>query len=128
MSLLQIFGGQRKSAKRKAQKLSVGEANAQVASGAVLLVDVREPHEWQATGRPWGSYGIALQAPDFEAQLLDLVSGDKSAPVAFSCKAGSRSAMAIKKAIALGLSEVADVDGGFLAWEAAGLPIDKVST
>jgi rhodanese-related sulfurtransferase len=50
---------------------------------------------------------------------------DRSRPVVCVCRSGKRSAQAVEKLVALGFDEVHQLDGGLMAWEQAGLPLEK---
>ena len=101
------------------QSISVCEAAKRLSSGAVM-VDVREAEEFKAVAAP-GAINVPLSLiqkigkdayrnlgvdPDTEGLLL-------------ICRSGGRSGMACGF---LGGNAI-NVDGGMLAWEAAGLPI-----
>ena len=86
----------------------------------MLLVDVREPHEF-AQGHIPGSVSYPLSAFDLET-LRHLVEEDGRRPV-LSCAAGVRSARALEHAQAAGLSLSEHYAGGFKDWAAAGEPI-----
>ena len=61
-----------------------------LASGAIQLIDVREPDEHQA-GRIAGDRLVELGRLAAEADTID-----RSRPVVFYCRSGSRSAMAAR--------------------------------
>lgn len=42
-----------------------------------------------------------------------------------SCQSGKRSAMAVAALTEAGFENLADVEGGFMAWESEGLPVAK---
>ncbi|HWV88117.1 MAG TPA: rhodanese-like domain-containing protein [Capillimicrobium sp.] len=90
---------------------------AELQADGVVLVDVREPHEWDA-GRIPGARHIPLG--DLAAQAGTL---DASAPVVFLCRMGGRSLMAAQALRAAGV-EAYSMAGGMLAWDAAGLPME----
>jgi len=50
---------------------------------------------------------------------------DKGKQTLVACKAGPRSAKASAALAELGYTGLLDVQGGFMAWEAAGLPVVK---
>ncbi|WP_354697362.1 Thiosulfate sulfurtransferase GlpE [Paraconexibacter sp. AEG42_29] len=86
-------------------------------AGTLALIDVREPDEY-AAGRPAGARNVPLST--LPAALDKLPPG----PVALSCKSGARSQKAAKLALQAGRTDIHDVTGGYLAWEAAGLPTE----
>ena len=76
------------------------------------LIDVREPHEFDA-GHLAGAVNIPLgQLPRRLAEL-----GAASAPV-FICRSGGRSLAACQLALAAGVPAPTNLEGGMLAWAA----------
>jgi rhodanese-related sulfurtransferase len=80
------------------------------------LLDVREDHE-----RVEGYIAPSLHIPLGE---LSVRAGelDPAAPLLVYCHSGVRSAMAAEALRAAGY-EAADLEGGMVAWEQAGLPV-----
>lgn len=78
--------------------------------GSILLVDVREPHEFAAGHIP-GSVSLPLSTFD----PADIPSGE-GRRVVFSCAAGVRSIHAIHIAQAAGLDLREHYRGGFKEW------------
>lgn len=84
----------------------------------VLLVDVREPHEWQsghapnAKHIPLGQLSQHLPTLPRERELL------------FICRSGNRSGQATALARSAGLPAT-NVSGGMIAWTSAGLPVQR---
>lgn len=84
-----------------------------------VLVDVREPEEW-SQGRARGARHIPLrQLPDH----LDAL--PRAAPVYLICRSGSRSATAAAYLRQAGFERPVNVSGGMIAWERAGLPVER---
>ncbi|WP_197502467.1 molybdopterin-dependent oxidoreductase [Mycobacterium scrofulaceum] len=81
------------------------------------LLDVRGPDETMQGIIP-GAREIPL--PDLTNSLSDL---DPTAPVVVYCAGGRRSMVAVNRLRASGFDDVADLVGGFEAWQAAGFPI-----
>lgn len=102
------------------QTVSVDQIAPRVKAGEVLLVDVREQHEWDAGHAP-----AALHVPlaTVATRLGEITSAADGRPVAFICRTGSRSAQASDVAVAGGVGPVINVDGGMTAWEQEGLPV-----
>ena len=90
--------------------------DAQSGSGANVLLDVREPDEWEAGHAP-GTTWIPLG--DLERARLEIPSTRTSCA---SAGPASRSARAAEALISWGF-EATNMTGGMRAWEAAGLPV-----
>jgi hydroxyacylglutathione hydrolase len=85
--------------------------------GGLQLLDVRNPGE-QEEGVIAGARRIPI------ARLLERVDElDPSAPTIVYCAGGYRSSIAASLLRTRGFSAVADLQGGFEAWVAAGLPV-----
>jgi rhodanese-related sulfurtransferase len=100
----------------RSQSLTSAEALDGLHKGRLQLVDVREAAEL-ARGGVAGATHIPLgQLPGRLAEL------DHDRPVAFICQSGARSARATRAATKAGY-DAANVRGGVLAWQRAGLPM-----
>jgi hydroxyacylglutathione hydrolase/adenylyltransferase/sulfurtransferase len=86
-------------------------------AGEIQVVDVREPYEWDA-GRIAGARHIELNHLTEAADSID-----RETPVVFSCRVGSRSAMAAKAFRASGY-DAHNLEGGLQAWADRGLPLE----
>jgi rhodanese-related sulfurtransferase len=86
-------------------RLTVAEALAQAQSGAIRLIDIRTPREWEQTGLPQGAVPLDMRRPDFLAALDQLTGGNRAAPVALICARGVRSAR-----LSRALQEAGDTD------------------
>jgi adenylyltransferase/sulfurtransferase len=84
----------------------------QRAGEAMLLLDVREPDEFEKT-RIAGSTLIPLG--ELTARVAE-ISEWKAAPVVVHCHHGNRSATACRTLRALGFEQVENLDGGVEAW------------
>ena|SRR5579872_491016 len=85
-----------------------------------LLVDVREDHEW-AAGHAAGAIhlGKGIIERDIETQVPD-----KKTTLVLYCGGGYRSALAADALQRMGYSNAISLDGGWRAWQAAGLPVE----
>ncbi len=90
-----------------------------VAQPGVIVLDVRTPAEF-AAGHLQNARNIDVQAADFDAQLAGLA---KDATYAVYCRSGNRSATALAKMQAVGITQAAHLSGGIGAWQAAGYPV-----
>ena len=82
--------------------------------GSIVLVDVREPHEFAAGHIP-GSVSMPLSTFDPNA-----IPSEPGKRVVFSCAAGVRSVRAIEFAQAFGHNIREHYKGGFKDWAMAG--------
>lgn len=96
--------------------VDVRDLHAAAASGALVL-DVREPHEY-AGGHVAGSLSVPLATVASRAAEFDA-----AAPVYVFCRSGNRSLAAARTLIDAGFRDVRNVEGGIIAWQAAGLPV-----
>jgi rhodanese-related sulfurtransferase len=86
-----------------------------VAAGAFLL-DVREDDEWDAGHAPDAVHVVMGSVPD---RLVEIPS-DRM--VVCICRVGGRSGSVAGALAGMGY-DVRNLDGGMLAWEAAGYPV-----
>ena len=87
----------------------------------VQLVDVRTPEEYQE-GHLKNALNYNINGSDFDNQLSKL---DKTKPVMVYCLAGGRSAEAADIMEKKGFTEVYNMQGGIMKWNAANKPTDK---
>jgi len=87
-----------------------------LAEKSVVLIDVREPHEYEVE-RIHGALLFPLSTFD-PAVLPD----PQGRTVVFQCGSGMRSAKAVAVCQAAGLTFDSHMKGGIQAWKAAGLP------
>ncbi|MFE6287748.1 rhodanese-like domain-containing protein [Streptomyces sp. NPDC057877] len=83
-----------------------------------VLLDIREPHEWQAGHAP-GAVHLPLSALVTGAPLPAQA---QAVPLVVICRSGNRSRQAVELLTARGARAV-DVIGGMEAWAVAGLPV-----
>lgn len=84
----------------------------------LVVLDVRTPEEF-AQGHLEGAVMLDFYEADFADRLAEL---DPNVPYLLYCRSGNRSGQTTAIMNDLGFTDVADVDGGILAWTQAGLP------
>lgn len=85
----------------------------------VVLLDVREQWEYDEGHIP----GVTLIPMNEVASRLSEIPTDKE--VIVTCRSGNRSGQVADFLRAQGFDNVHNMQGGILAWEAAGLPVDR---
>lgn len=98
------------------RNLDIEDIRQGLRDGTIVLIDVREPHEFEAGAIP-GSVSMPLSRFDPAALPRD------RGQIVFSCAAGVRSVRAIELARAAGLDVDAHYAGGFKEWARSGEPI-----
>ena len=111
------------------EALGVAEAHAQAAAGRVILVDIRTPREWRATGIGQGAVPIDMRRDDFVQALQRVAGPDRNVRIALICARGVRSARMSLRLSAAGFTNIIDVPEGMLGsragpgWVRSGLPV-----
>jgi rhodanese-related sulfurtransferase len=109
-------------AKRHVVEVTLDELSARQAGGEHLrLIDVREDDEWRA-GHARGAehLGKGVIERDIVAKVPD-----KDEELVLYCGGGYRSALAADALQKMGYRRVRSLAGGWKAWVARGLPIEK---
>ncbi len=88
---------------------------------SVLLVDVREPDEFVGElGHIAGSKLIPMRG------LLEVAAGwDRDAEIVLICRSGGRSMNCAEVLVRMGFSRVMNLAGGMIAWNRAGLAVER---
>lgn len=92
-----------------------------LADNSILLVDVREPNEWEAGHIP-GS--ILMPLSTFDATEIP---DPQDRRIVLSCRSGRRSLTAAASAHEVGVPVDAHYAGGFLDWVNQGGPVETGS-
>lgn len=100
-------------------EIEVAAVDAVLSAGGLLL-DVREPEEWDAGHAPGARHVPLGQLPERMGEL------ERSGPVVVVCRSGSRSALATEWLATAGF-DAANLIGGMQAWAHAGLPVETDS-
>lgn len=91
------------------------------AGDAGLLIDVREDHEWQAAH----AAGAVHLSKGLIERDIEITVPDKATRMVLYCGGGYRSALATDNLQKMGYTNVLSLDGGWRAFEASGLPLEK---
>jgi rhodanese-related sulfurtransferase len=114
------FLGLVNEAKKRITEVSVAEARARVAADSkVVLMDVREDHEWQ---KDHAIEAVHLGKGILERDLEKLYP-DKNTEIIMYCGGGFRSALTADVAQKLGYKRVSSLIGGYKGLVAAGWPM-----
>jgi len=86
-----------------------------------VLIDTREDNEWNA-GHAAGAkhLGKGIIERDIETAIPD-----KNAKLVLYCGGGFRSALAADTLQKMGYQSAISLDGGWRAWQQAGLPVER---
>jgi len=103
-------------AKAQITEVDTAEAQKRIQAGGVIVLDVREPDEFDQ-----GALPDVLHIPrgHLEAQIEGKII-DKAAPVVVYCAGGVRSAFAAQTLTEMGYTNVVSMDGGFGKWKDEG--------
>lgn len=110
----------RKDEREPFYRVDVAEAKEMLTGGGVVVVDVREPHEYQSGHLPDATL-IPVNSVFARREELP-----KDKKIVFVCAVGQRSALAAEMAAAAGLpaDNLFTLDGGTDAWRKAGEPLE----
>jgi molybdopterin/thiamine biosynthesis adenylyltransferase/rhodanese-related sulfurtransferase len=114
-----VANGADAQVKAPVEEIEPFEAAQEIEGGNVVLIDTREPHEYQEAHLEDGK----LVPPGLLRDEIATAAPDKSARMIIYCRSGNRSALAAAQMEALGYTDVASMAGGILAWQEQGLPI-----
>ena len=107
-------------AKSRVKQIDIEGYRKMLAAGEPhLLIDVREDNEW-AAGHAAGAVhlGKGIIERDIEAKAPD-----KHTRLVLYCGGGYRSALAADNLQKMGYTDAISLDGGWKAWQQAGLPV-----
>jgi rhodanese-related sulfurtransferase len=110
----------RKDEREPFYRIDVAEAKGMLGQDDVVVIDVREPHEYQSGHVPSASL-IPVNSVFARREELP-----KDKKIIFVCAVGQRSALAAEMAAAAGLpaDHLYNLDGGTDAWRKAGEPVE----
>jgi molybdopterin/thiamine biosynthesis adenylyltransferase/rhodanese-related sulfurtransferase len=104
------------AAKAEVREIEPVEAEATIAAGPAVVLDVREPDEYEQGALP---DAVHIPRGTLETSIEGRIP-DKSSKVVVYCAGGTRSAFAAKTMQELGYTDVLSVIGGFNRWKDEG--------
>jgi rhodanese-related sulfurtransferase len=114
-------------ARARLQRVTPEQAHAAVAGGAVI-VDTRPLEQRRGQGVVPGAVVIGRNVLEWRVDptsgFTDPKLAGRSGQVIVMCAEGYSSSLAATALQDVGLATATDMVGGFLAWEAAGLPVE----
>lgn len=96
--------------------IQASEVEGVLAEPGVTVLDVRTPAEF-AAGHLEGAVNLDVSDPSFEQQIAAL---PQDGTYLVYCQSGNRSGTATDQMADAGFTEVYDLQGGVVAWQAAG--------
>lgn len=113
-------------ARTRIRSLSPAEVEAQLLTGEVVVIDVREAEELDEHGSIAGAYHVPRGLLEFRADPSSPLHRPELDPqrstIVYSA-GGSRSALAAETLTRLDYRDVSHLDGGIVAWKRCGLPV-----
>lgn len=109
------------SARSGITQITPAQAEALMARGGTLFVDVRTMEEWRAGHLP-GAKHLDRGKLEF---MVERAVPDKSTPIVVYCKSGGRGALATQTLMEMGYTNVRNMAGGYAAWAKAGYKVAK---
>lgn len=109
-------------AKSRIRETTVDEVRADLEAGREFeLIDTREDSEWESAHASGATHlGKGIIERDIER-----IVPDDSTKIVLYCGGGYRSALAADALQEMGYGEVYSLAGGWRAWQAAGLPVER---
>lgn len=98
-------------------ELQAEQVHSLLRSRQAVLIDVREPAEYEAARIPGA---LLFPLSGFDPQSLPLDGGKR---IILQCGTGRRSAQAAQRLLDAGVDETSHLAGGLKAWREAGLPL-----
>lgn len=94
-----------------------------IKTGKYVVIDVRTPEEY-AEGHIKGAVNYDYYSDDFEDSIEENLT-DKDKSYIVYCRSGKRSLYSAQIMEELGYKNIINLEGGILAWQNAGKPVEK---
>lgn len=115
----EVVGQQISAADGSYTDVSVAEMQTMLAAKDFSFVNVHIPFEGDIAGTD-----LSIPYDEID-QNLDLLPADKNAKIVLYCRSDRMSRIAAETLVSLGFTNIWNLDGGMVAWEQAGLPLEK---
>jgi hydroxyacylglutathione hydrolase len=102
-------------------QMSPEEVAPLLARDDLTVIDVRSESEWEEGHLP----NVSNIPAGYIADHLDELPTDS--PLVLHCRSGARSSIAASVLAARGFTNVVNMSGGYIAWQQAGLPVEKAT-
>ncbi len=116
-----------KAAKQRIENLTIEQAKNEIATGNIVLIDIREAEEVKQ-GKIAGAVHAARGMLEFYADPTlpyYMPVFKKDARIILYCASSGRSALAVETLKVMGYKNVTHINGGFKAWKEAGYPVTE---
>ncbi|MEO1552172.1 MAG: rhodanese-like domain-containing protein [Pseudomonadota bacterium] len=116
-------------ARCEAGRITPDEARIRQQEGSLVLIDIRRPSEWRASGVPDGAVKLDATSPDFVARLMDLQRQSPDSRLALISAAAGRSTWLVRRLRKAGMENVFNVVEGLFGspegpgWVGRGFPL-----
>lgn len=118
-SPIEVVGTQIAIAGGSYTDVSVTELQTMLANKDFTFVNVHIPYEGDIAGTD-----LSIAYDEIE-QNLDQLPAEKDAKIVLYCRSDRMSRMAAEMLVGLGFTNIWNLDGGMVAWEKAGLPLER---
>ena len=120
-----------KDARARLERVGPAEAAAAVRDDGALIVDIRSELQRERDGVIPGALFHPRNVLEWRADPASdhhdpQLSADLERRVIVVCHEGYQSSLAAATLQDLGFARATDLDGGFVAWRAAGLPVERI--
>jgi rhodanese-related sulfurtransferase len=109
--------------------MSAGAARDAAASGELVLIDIRTPEEWAASGVPDVAVPIDMRSPEFLPRIAALKQERPERMIGLICATGGRSGYVAQYLHDAGVDGIVNVAAGVHGrpdgWLALGLPVKR---